>query len=296
MIKVSLCLALLVNVANAVVHDKVGGAQQAQAPIRLSSLSADRPMQVKNVPAVYPADAPKIVPFNGGVMVDISIGLDGKVVDARPVGATANPGGKSGGPNRAVSPLVVQVAVDAARQWEFEPPRVQGEPMPVVMTVFVGVQEQRFAERRQQVTIPQRWKYNDATMAAAYDTAQEVETPLMVLKRELEAEGFRCLTSDRANTYGRIETNHLSTKVYLVECWGDCRGLNYGVAVGQGGQVRDLGAARGYPLLEVRVPFLVDTDIHWQFTRAPVGLPPIRVHTFTKVRTESNVRGCEFGR
>ena len=57
----------------------------------------------------------------GVVTLEILIGTDGKVTDARVL--------------RTASPLLNQPAIDAARRWEFTPTVVNGEPKPVVLMV-----------------------------------------------------------------------------------------------------------------------------------------------------------------
>jgi protein TonB len=58
----------------------------------------------------------------GVVILEVIIGSDGKVQDARVL--------------RSI-PLLDQAAVDAVRQWEFTPTLLNGSPVPLVMTVTV---------------------------------------------------------------------------------------------------------------------------------------------------------------
>ena len=55
----------------------------------------------------------------GVVALEILVGTDGKVMDARIL--------------QSASPLLNQSAVDAARRWEFTPALVNGEPRPVIL-------------------------------------------------------------------------------------------------------------------------------------------------------------------
>ena len=55
----------------------------------------------------------------GLVTVEILIGTDGKVTDARVL--------------QTASPLLNQPAIEAARRWEFTPTIVNGEPKPIVL-------------------------------------------------------------------------------------------------------------------------------------------------------------------
>jgi protein TonB len=55
----------------------------------------------------------------GRVVLEILVGTDGKVKDARIL--------------QSVSPLLNQSALDAARTWEFTPALANGEPRPVIL-------------------------------------------------------------------------------------------------------------------------------------------------------------------
>ena len=72
---------------------------------------------MKNVPPVYPPIALS-ARIQGAVVMDIVVGIDGSVVDAQIV--------------RSI-PLLDPAALEAARQWKFEPPIVDGVPTPIVM-------------------------------------------------------------------------------------------------------------------------------------------------------------------
>lgn len=80
------------------------------------------PKKIKDVAPVYPAAA-KSAGVQGAVIVEATIGADGKVQDARIL--------------RSV-PQLNQAALDAVQQWEFTPTRLNGVPVPVVMTVTVN--------------------------------------------------------------------------------------------------------------------------------------------------------------
>ena len=62
--------------------------------------------------------------LEGKVWVEAVVGIDGRVVRAR---ATTG----------QVHPDFAQAAVDAVRQWRFEPTLLNGAPIEVVMTVTV---------------------------------------------------------------------------------------------------------------------------------------------------------------
>ena len=80
------------------------------------------PARIVDVRAVYPDIAQK-AHVQGVVICDVLIGPDGRVKDARVV--------------RSI-PLLDQAAIDAVRQWEFTPTLLNGNPIPVVMTVTVN--------------------------------------------------------------------------------------------------------------------------------------------------------------
>jgi TonB family protein len=82
------------------------------------------PTKTKNVLPVYPAVA-KAARVGGTVLVEATIGPDGKVADARVL--------------RSV-PLLDQAALDAVRQWEYAPTRVRGVAVPVIITVAINFQ------------------------------------------------------------------------------------------------------------------------------------------------------------
>ena len=80
------------------------------------------PTKIKNVTPVYPAAA-KSAKVAGVVIIEATIGADGKVIDAKVL--------------RSV-PMLDEAALDAVRQWEFKPTLLNGVPVPVVMTVTVN--------------------------------------------------------------------------------------------------------------------------------------------------------------
>ena len=79
------------------------------------------PVKTKDVPPVYPASA-QSARVQGVVIIEATIGPDGKVQDARVL--------------RSVR-LLDQAALDAVSQWEFTPTLLKGVPVPVIMTVTV---------------------------------------------------------------------------------------------------------------------------------------------------------------
>lgn len=83
--------------------------------------SVRAPTQVNKVAPVYPAIA-QAARVQGIVILETTIGIDGKVIDAKVL--------------RSI-PLLDQAALDAVRQWEYTPTLLNGAPVPVIMTVTV---------------------------------------------------------------------------------------------------------------------------------------------------------------
>ena len=81
-----------------------------------------RPMKVRHVDPVYSPIA-QMTRIQGLVIIEATIGPDGRVVDARILRSL---------------PMLDQSALDAVRQWEFTPTLLNGVPVPVVMTVTVN--------------------------------------------------------------------------------------------------------------------------------------------------------------
>jgi TonB family protein len=80
------------------------------------------PVKIKDVKPVYPAMA-KSAGVAGAVIIEATIGPDGKVIDAKVL--------------RSV-PLLDQAALDAVRQWEYTPTLLNGVPVPVRVTVTIN--------------------------------------------------------------------------------------------------------------------------------------------------------------
>jgi protein TonB len=80
------------------------------------------PTKIRDVRPVYPAVA-QAARVEGVVIIETTIGLTGRVLDAKLL--------------RSI-PLLDAAALDAVRQWEFTPTLLNGNPVPVVMTVTVN--------------------------------------------------------------------------------------------------------------------------------------------------------------
>ena len=81
------------------------------------------PLKIRNVPPVYPQIA-QSARVQGVVIIEATIDRTGKVTQTRVL--------------RSV-PLLDQAALDAVRKWEYEPTRVTGVAVPVIVTVTVRV-------------------------------------------------------------------------------------------------------------------------------------------------------------
>ena len=79
------------------------------------------PIKTKEVAPVYPAIA-QSARVQGDVVIEATIDQEGKVADARVVKSV---------------PLLDQAALDAVRQWEYQPSLLNGVPTAVVITVTV---------------------------------------------------------------------------------------------------------------------------------------------------------------
>lgn len=79
------------------------------------------PTKIHHVAPVYPAIAQQ-ARVEGTVIIEATIGTDGRVKDARVLSS---------------KPLLDQAAIDAVLQWRFTPTLLNGVPVPVLMTVTV---------------------------------------------------------------------------------------------------------------------------------------------------------------
>ena len=92
-----------------------------RAPVRVGG-EIRPPAKVHHVAPIYPPMALE-ARVQGMVIISATISVSGDVIDATVLSA---------------QPLLAQAAVDAVRQWRFTPTRLNGEPVPVVMTVTVN--------------------------------------------------------------------------------------------------------------------------------------------------------------
>ena len=80
------------------------------------------PTKVRNVNPVYPQDALD-AKVQGVVIMEARIERDGTVSRARVLKSI---------------PMLDDAAVEAVRQWQFTPTMMNGEPVPIMMTVTVN--------------------------------------------------------------------------------------------------------------------------------------------------------------
>ena len=109
--------------AAAAAKAKAAAAARAKvvAPIRIGG-KIHPPLKIKDVQPVYPAIA-QSARVAGAVVIEATIGEDGKVLDAKVV--------------RSI-PLLDQAALDAVRQWEYRPTLLNGVPVPVLINITVN--------------------------------------------------------------------------------------------------------------------------------------------------------------
>jgi periplasmic protein TonB len=99
----------------------LGVTMAAQQVVRVGG-NVQAPHPVKHVDPVYPEEA-KAAGVSGVVIIEITVATDGTVADARVL--------------RSI-PMLDQAALDAVRQWQYEPTLLNGEPVDVIMTVTVN--------------------------------------------------------------------------------------------------------------------------------------------------------------
>jgi len=80
------------------------------------------PKKIKNVAPIYPPIA-QSARVQGIVIIEATIGVDGRVTNARVIRPVA---------------LLDQAALEAVKQWVFTPTMLNGQAVPVIMTVTVN--------------------------------------------------------------------------------------------------------------------------------------------------------------
>jgi len=97
------------------------GQEPVERPVRVGG-TIQPPRKLRNVRPAYPQIA-QSARVEGTVIIEATLDARGKVAETRVL--------------RSV-PLLDQAALDAVRQWEYEPTLVNGAPVPVIMTVTVN--------------------------------------------------------------------------------------------------------------------------------------------------------------
>lgn len=103
----------------------LGKGEQDFKELRITTVQ--KPKLIKRVEPTYPAIALK-AHIQGRVIVEATTDIYGKVIKTRVIGG---------------NPLLTKAAVDAVRQWIYEPYMISGMPRPVVFTVTVTFTLQR---------------------------------------------------------------------------------------------------------------------------------------------------------
>jgi len=82
------------------------------------------PLKIKDVRPLYPPDA-LAAGIEGTVILEIKLDTQGRVAEAHVIKSI---------------PALDQAALDAVRQWEFQPPLLNGQPTAVMMTTTISFQ------------------------------------------------------------------------------------------------------------------------------------------------------------
>ena len=101
--------------------------QPPPPPKIIRATALNMPKKIHDVAPEYPALALR-ANIEGVVIIEAVIATDGTVRDARVLRS---------------QPLLDRAAVDAVRQWRYEPTRLNGQPVPVIVTVTVQFRLQR---------------------------------------------------------------------------------------------------------------------------------------------------------
>ena len=99
---------------------KTAGIAMSPGPYRLGK-GIEPPRKIKEVRPLYPSDAMTLRAL-GTVAIEAVVGADGLVHDAKVIHSI---------------PLLDQAALDAVRQWQFTPARLNGAAVAVIITVLV---------------------------------------------------------------------------------------------------------------------------------------------------------------
>lgn len=92
-----------------------------QAPVRVGS-EIVQPKKIVDVKPIVPPEVAQ-AGIRGVVILELTVGADGSVASARVL--------------RSI-PLLDQAALDAAKQWRYEPTQLNGQPVPIIITATVA--------------------------------------------------------------------------------------------------------------------------------------------------------------
>ena len=140
--------ALAIGLALGVLAPAAAAAQVA--PVRVGG-EIKEPTKIKHVPPVYPEIAQQ-ARIQGVVILETVIGEDGAVREARVL---------------RPAPLLDQAALDAVLQWKYTPTLLNGQPVPVIMTVTVTFSLDKSAEATVPVQPPQSTTAPEKVMTAS---------------------------------------------------------------------------------------------------------------------------------
>ena len=94
---------------------------EGQAPLRVGG-NIKPPVKVRDVKPIYPAEA-QAAGVQGVVILEVTIDTAGNIFEGRVLRG---------------QPLLDQAALDAVKQWQFQPTMLNNELVPVIMTVTVN--------------------------------------------------------------------------------------------------------------------------------------------------------------
>jgi TonB family protein len=204
-------------------------ADSAEGAVRVGG-NIKPPAKIKDVRPVYPADA-QAAGVGGLVIIEARIGRDGAVENARVL--------------RSI-PMLDQAALEAVSQWQFTPTLLNGEPVPVLMTVTVNFTLQKSPADRLEAThegtTPSpavRGARRGITPSSAPTTERQLPKVIKEVKPKYPPEAFD------ANLQGTVETE---------------------VTIGIDGKVVDARVTRSIPAFDEAALAAVR---QWEFTPVP---------------------------
>jgi TonB family protein len=184
------------------------------------------PIKVRDVKPVYPETA-RTARVEGVVICEVLIGSDGKVADAHIL--------------RSI-PLLDQAALDAVSQWEFAPTLLNGNPVPVIMTVTVNFTLDGGVVNTTPLVVPDGWP-------APIRVGGNIKPPTKVV--------------DVKPVYPAVAEQARVQGVVICE-----------VLIGPDGKVADVRILRSIPLLDQAA---ISAVRQWEFTPTLLNGNPVPV-------------------